>query len=879
MKLSKDNNVVIKWLFDKRFYFLAFFIPSILMYAVYAAFKLAPFGDGSVLVLDLNGQYVYYYEALRDAVWNGHSLFYSWSRNLGGEFVGIFGYYLASPFSVIPAILPRTILLYSLEFMLLAKVGTASVTFFFYLRNSKKIDGLNAVIFSVLYSMMMYMIVQLMNPMWIDGVIYLPLIIYGVEMLIDEGKLVHLIIPLALLFLANFYIGWMVAAFTTVYFFVYLFLLKAEPDNEFITVFRACRRFFIAAIISGACAAVILLPVFYSLQLGKMEFTTPNYTPQAEFTALDFLTKLFPMSYDTVRNEGLPFVYCGVLTLLCVPLYFLNAQVENRKKTGNAILIGVSFLFMYISTTDIFLHGMQVPNWLPYRFSFMFSFFLLIVAAVGFSKIEGVNTTNIGVTFFFLLLYLIFAESKEYGHFSDKPAIWFSIACLIAYAVVLFCFRKYPKSSTVSIVVVIITVGELFGSTLETLRNIDKDVLYSKYSSYVPYADEGREMMSKLYDIDNSFYRTEKTYHRTVNDSLAFGMKGLSHSSSTLNAGVINFLDKLGYASRGHYVKYSGSTYVTDAVLGIKYVAQKDNPCWYDKSVVSVGDATVYENPNALSVGFMADDSIKNLYIEKGNPFTNQNELLSYLVGDDYQEFFKRIYVDDTNIIYENVQQSFYGDMMRYTPIQEGLNAHIEFLIDTPTDDIVYMYLPCYNSGYERAVNVWVNHEFLSQYYETENYTIKTLGRFSENETVSLITTITKDEVLMNDQWFYYLDEGMFKQAVDKLKENQWNITKYSDTYLEGTITADEGQVMFTSIPYEPGWTVKVDGVKTDYFCIDSGLIGIDLEPGEHTVTMSFFPRGLAAGIVISGIGISALIFVILWEIKKKKFLTGMKIQ
>ena len=117
------------WFYDKRWYFAAFFLPVAIMFIAYAVFKVFPFGDNSALVLDLNGQYVYYYEAYRDAFWGDGSFIYDWSRNLSGEMFGIFAYYLASPFMLIIYILPRTIMPMSIMIMQLAKVGTAAVTF------------------------------------------------------------------------------------------------------------------------------------------------------------------------------------------------------------------------------------------------------------------------------------------------------------------------------------------------------------------------------------------------------------------------------------------------------------------------------------------------------------------------------------------------------------------------------------------------------------------------------------------------------------------------------------------------------------------------------------------------------------------------------
>ena len=84
---------------EYRYLGFAFLIPVILMYLLYVAMEIHPFGNGSVLVLDLNAQYVYFYEALRAWIYGDGSLLYSFGRSLGGEFMGIYAYYIASPFS------------------------------------------------------------------------------------------------------------------------------------------------------------------------------------------------------------------------------------------------------------------------------------------------------------------------------------------------------------------------------------------------------------------------------------------------------------------------------------------------------------------------------------------------------------------------------------------------------------------------------------------------------------------------------------------------------------------------------------------------------------------------------------------------------------
>ena len=132
--------------------------------------------------------------------------------------------------------------------------------------------------------------------------------------------------------------------------------------------------------------------------------------------------------------------------------------------------------------------------------------------------------------------------------------------------------------------------------------------------------------------------------------------------------------------------------------------------------------------------------------------------------------------------------------------------------------------------------------------------------------------TVANDYTYMADQFFYYFDEEEFKKDIALLHQNTWNINdNWSDTKIEGTVTASANQIFFTSIPNEPGWTVKVDGKKADIIDVADGFIGVELMPGEHTVSMSFFPAGLAPGILLAVAGIGLVVVFILMD-KKKTF-------
>ena len=118
------------------FLFLCALIPALLMYLIYAARNLHPFGDGCVLVLDLNAQYVWFFEALRNAVKGDASLLYSFSRALGGEFMGMYAYYIASPLSYLVCLFPKERMLEALLTMFLIKTGICGATFGYYMKKT-----------------------------------------------------------------------------------------------------------------------------------------------------------------------------------------------------------------------------------------------------------------------------------------------------------------------------------------------------------------------------------------------------------------------------------------------------------------------------------------------------------------------------------------------------------------------------------------------------------------------------------------------------------------------------------------------------------------------------------------------------------------------
>ncbi len=900
---------------DRWVYFAVFFLSAGILLGSYAFFRIHPIGDGSVLVLDLNGQYVYYYEHYREAFWGRESWIYSWSRNLSGEMFGIFAYYLASPYMIIIALLPRRMMQTAILILQLSKVGTSAVTFCFFLKkiSPKPPKTVSLIIFPMMYALMSYMVVQLMDPMWLDGLIYLPLICHGVHRLVEEGKFIPYIVPLALMFIAHFYIGYMVGIFTFFY-FCYVCLNREDRVLPKRFVLR-CLQFGVGTIVALMCAMWVLLPVYNSLKLGKFEFTDPDFSLATQFDFLTFITKLFPMTYDTVYPKGMPMIYCGTAVLLLVPLYFMNQLIPVKQKVCDGVLTVILVVLMYIKPWDMAMHGFQVPNWLPFRYSFIFSFMMLVMAFRAFEKLEGITSQNIGGIFFGLMVFLFWCERENYSHFklfvtrkdtNGDPynviqGIWVSMLALAAYFALIYLVKKAPASKVTAISLVVVIGAELFLTAIDTIKKIDIDVAYSKYSSYEPYMSDLNKAVDMIEDFDTDpFYRMEATFHRTVNDAIGTGYKSVSHSSSTMNAPALMTLHRLGYAYGGHYTRYDGSTPLTDALFDIRYLMDKEGNTSYVSTRYKVPpeyklateltvehggkkskDTTFkfYKNPNALGLGVAAQGDIEDVQLGDDDPFDNQNKLFSALTGSD-EEFFTPVEVvksDSENMVTVSTTDGH----IKYSPADESnKECHIDYVVRMNRDSDLYMYLP---TKYERSCNIWYQPEedyidgeykmeYVGQFFTGDNYSILKIGRFIEGQDIRVRITVANDEneAYWRDKLFYTFDYEGFSKACDKLKESSFEVTEFEDTALTGSVKADfEGQKLFTTIPFEEGWSIEVNGkAVTPEKCVDDSLIAIPLDKGENVVKMRFSPSYWRLSQVITIFGVLVLLVIMAAEYK-----------
>ncbi len=853
-------------------------LPALLMYLLYLARGIHPFGKESVLVLDLNGQYVWFFEALRNFVKGDASLLYSFSRALGGEFLGIYAYYLASPLSFLLALFPKERMLEGLLVLFLLKTAICGGTFGYYIHKTAKTKNPFVIVaFATFYALCSYGIVQQNNTMWIDAMMWLPLVTLGIESLIREGKFKLYTVFLAIILFSNFYIGYMVCIYCFFYFFIYYFGHSRKSENnplgERAHFFKSLWRIAFYSLLAIGIAAFIILAAYYSLSFGKTTFTNPEWKWKIKSEIGPLIYKLLPGSYDTVRPEGYPFIYCGVLTLILLPVYFLSGKFSLREKLCSALFIGVFGISFSVTVLDLFWHGFQNPNWLNYRYSFMLSFFLCVLACralLEFEKKSIVPAVMMGC-----LLVLICSDLYQFsdGKYIEPHVIaclLFTVLAVVIYLAILLAMRLKGSTALISALLICAVATEVFLNGLWSMYKLDLDVVYSTYDSYNDYLKGARSITEEVQARDQSFYRMEEsTYYRMINDNMATGLRGLSGSTSTLNQETIQFLSKLGYASEAHWSRYMGGTPVNDSLLGIKYIITNNHYNEYDsyyERFVEMERKIAYKNPYALSLAFgvnealldfrlgfypVEDNTIMNVdpdsdskigsTINKVKDFINEKlgikengRNIQYL--DDYISPFDRMNAILTAMLGEeetvqvfvpleavrtyeiDLPTSYFAEgHICFAPQDKELGGKYAYKFTVPEDGELYFYLP---SNYQRDVVVSVHHYNSARTTKFGNFgmgekrSILSLNSYVAGDEIRLIIEPQGEGLYIADKIspVYYIDWEEYDRVFSKLAETQLNITEFTEDSFKGTLVASkEHQLVLTSLPYDEGWKITVD--------------------------------------------------------------------
>jgi uncharacterized membrane protein YfhO/putative flippase GtrA len=874
--VSVKQSKTYKIFYKNRYVFLTTVLATACIAVIYVIFSVFPFGSITVMRMDLYHQYGPLFAELYDRIVEHKSLLYSWITGGGSSFLGNYLNYLSSPLSFLIFLFDKEDISYAITFIVAFKCILSATSFSYYLKKSFNKDNYFLSAFGILYAFSAYFLAYYWNVMWLDAMIMLPLIALGIEKIFKTGDIKLYTVSLVILFFANYYMGYMCCIFAVLYFFVCFintysndgklnenavyekkYSTKALMNNVFIN--RGV-KFAFASIIAALICAITLVPVFMILKNSSATSGTFPQTFKSYFDLLDLITSHFALLETTIRSSGdnvLPNIYTGILTFILLPLFLVNNKIKLKEKATYVVLI-IFFVFCFNNNCAEYIwHAFHFPNDLPYRYSYMYSF---IIAVMGYKTIlnfKGIKVKDIAYTGLAIISFVIVCQ-KFLTNKMTNSTIYATIIFVALWCGFLFLLKnKNAQKKTVSFVLVTFILCETIISSIVGLPlNQDNKNYKENYKTYT-------DAINYIDNKDSGFYRTELCYLNTRMDPAYYGYNGISVFSSMAYESYSQLQSSLGMQSnKVNSYTYNTQTPVYNMMFNIKYLIQTDvslapSSNLY-KKIYTTSDkkSNVYESKYNLPIAYCVNSKIDDWVTDEGNPFEIQSDFVKLATG--YSNLFKPVEYNSTDFDAVSGDDVTENGTYWLEKSDSSSNYGTETVSLSPTiDGNLYLYVKSSD-----LKTITVNSEKVSDITQSmEDAYILDLGYHNKGDEVlvSLDASKMESESTSFDFYCYTADDTVVKNMYNSLAGNSLNVDSYSDTTIKGTVNAKENCYLYSSIPYDDGWSVYVDGKKAETFEIGGTLLAIELTPGQHKIEYKYFPVGFLYGIIISAVTVFGL--------------------
>lgn len=888
-KAEKDGDTKLYHsFFTNRFVLLSMCLATIGILFVFMIFKMFPFGDMTVLRMDLYHQYGPLFVELYDRVTDFKSFLYSWESGGGSSFLGNYFNYLSSPFSFLIFLFDKNQIGYAITFLVIVKGVLSAGTFTYFLKKSFNAHSYVSASFGVFYAFSGYFLAYYWNIMWVDGMIWLPLVALGIEDIIDKGKCKRYILSLSVLLFSSYYIGYMTCIFSVLYFFVYfiankdfsakinIYCEKQKPIKEFFNnrFVMSVVKFGFSSLFVGMLCACFLLPIYFILQSCSATSDSFPSTFEQNFNLIDMLSSHLTGLETTIRSSGedvLPNIYCGILPAMLLPMYLVNKKIGLKEKASYIFLLLFFIVSFDCNILDFMWHAFHMPNDLPFRYSFLYVFILLVMSFRGLMNFKGIEYRDVmitGIAFIFLVLYFQKNPTNKISGFT----IYVSLIFIIVWTLVLLVIKKENFSKfVIGLTIVCMTFCEV-------IVGDSKSYLFTQEQTpYVEKMDTMANAVNYLKEKDKGFYRTELTYLNTRMDPCIYNYNGISAFSSMAYQEYSQTQYNLGmFGNRINSYTYNTQTPVYNMMYAIKYLIKDSSSLDlsenYYKKIYTTKDTlktSVYENKYSLPIAFVASKSLENWNDIEGNPFEVQEDLIDKATG--VSNVFVPVEYTGTesyNATCEEVNQNgaFFVD-----DIEENTGASVDVLFKSVKDGNVYIYV---TSNEIENINYYWSDGTKTTYQSIVEPYILDLGYHKAGDEIKAILDlngITSSSASFNI-YAYNIDDTVLESAYEMLSLGQMNIEKHSDTKLEGTINAGYDGYLYTSIPYDEGWKIYIDGHEVKTFEIGESQLASTIKQGKHKIKLVYSPKGLTYGLPISAAAwVGVFGYELLKRIKKSK--------
>lgn len=618
-------------------------LPMTIMLVVWFFMGIYPFGNKSLMTIVFDQQYISFYGLLKNAILSGDlsSLTYSFTKSIGGDMIGELGYYLMSPFNIIYVLLPLNYIGLSVFLTIWLRYGAFGLSFAHLL--IKRYKGAESKrwmvpLFATAYALSGMLVSYQMNVIFYDAMFMLPLVILYLEQLLDGKAAYPYAFVLGLTVFLQFYMGYMISLFVVLYACYYL-----SPRLSIEGIWKVKLKHylqplwdvFLYSILGATAASILFVPVFFNLIESKGQAGgAMTFSMAFQINPLDILSKLTIGGYDAQSGwsagPNLPNIYIGALGFIGFILYFVSRKIIKERRWAAGVVTLIFFTSFVNEFVSKIWHMGQNPAGFFFRFSWLFSFFMLLLAYQALKEKFKISRRGKLLSVVALVLSAIYLYTKDFTYLPKKQPealtlfinghfIAFLILLVSATAAGFYLYWERSAKSQkekervlliatgfVVVLVLLLQTGYLFSRVALTLliylavlallrpRMIRLAVVllstltvfelgYNTYLSQVTFSYvnvdkfvDGTLSVKRVTDkiqenADQPFYRIATTFAYSRTTPSLIGYPGLSTFSSNLERSTMNHFAYMGDQGGDEANEYENGTPLTDALYGVRY--------------------------------------------------------------------------------------------------------------------------------------------------------------------------------------------------------------------------------------------------------------------------------------------------------------------
>lgn len=824
---------------------------------------------------------------------------WNWSIGPGADTITAYGYYvLGDPFVYLGVVFPESLREFSFHLLIFLRVWCVGLSYLFFAKKMKS-SHYAGLIGAIMYTFSFYVLMNInRHPFFILPLIWLPLLCLGVEKIIQGESGLLFTVMIALGAISNFYFFYKLTILVFIYGVVRYGVTKGFKDKKplFKTFIRCSVHYLLGVLLS----AFIFLPMVYGFL---------NSSRSSEGVAINLL--LYQLDYYVMLFHSLfvPSAYFwtvgGFSIFTLFGIYYLWKTRKQRHASFYILIILVVFLvFPFFGSM---MNGFSGPY---NRFSFAVPFFLSIGTGLFIDnrdKIGMKDLKNIRVILvLFTMFYTISMFMRDMYIYYLTPIIigW------VLWTVLWYQQNNYRSKKTRHVLPILVTT-------------VSFNMIMNGLNYYMPHGDntisttiplntsieEYRQLFDGLekYLLDDNVYRVGNTSqdNHVRNQYIYHNEMGLSSYLSITNESIADFSETLMLAPYQIIQPLRNGMddrRLLNHMMNVEYIiTDADNehylPASYQKDEGASNDEMILaETEMNYPFAYVMDEYLSEESFRNLNPIEKEEVMTEAAIIEKTEDTVDSSEVITSNAVPYNI--SFQGETLDSTEpyhlsvaeedqsltitldksvdqINHELFISIEG-IDYTTDESKYYTYD--RTGYDIVFNYndrrksfrQSDQHTFSTYFKRDQFFVN-LGEMDEERTMTVTFKDTGDYTI-EDINLYTLPINPEKdqQLADEKQDTELNITQFEDERIAGNLNNTEGGLLVTSIPYEEGWTAKIDGEDRSTIKTNIGFVGVPVGNGEEKIELQYQNRQIIPGLVISIGGIAGTL-IIEWYYRKHR--------